>query len=47
MQNRTFIMKEKDPPGHKPSKNQLTLILGGNAAKDFKLKQTLTMLQIL
>nr|XP_012152103.1 PREDICTED: tigger transposable element-derived protein 1-like [Megachile rotundata] len=35
MSNRTFLLKgESVAPGHKPSKNQLTLLLGGNLAGD-------------
>lgn len=38
MPNRTFLSKEESvAPGHKPSKNRLTLLLGGNLAGDLKL----------
>lgn len=39
MPARTFIsMEEKTLPGHKASKDRFTLLLGGNASGDFKLK---------
>ena len=42
MPNRTFLSKEESvAPGHKPSKNRLTLLLGGNLAGDLKLKPML------
>ncbi|XP_017763034.1 PREDICTED: tigger transposable element-derived protein 1-like [Eufriesea mexicana] len=42
MPNRTFLSKEESVAhGHKPSKNRLTLLLGGNLAGDFKLKPLL------
>ncbi|CAK9801718.1 Tigger transposable element-derived protein 1 [Anthophora plagiata] len=42
MPNRTFLSKEESvSPGYKPSKNQLTLLLGGNLAGDLKLKPLL------
>ena len=45
MPNRTYIAKEeKSAPGHKFSKERLTLLLGGNAAGEFKLKPLLVYL---
>lgn len=39
MPTKTFISKdEKSAPGHKVAKERLTLLLGGNAAGDFKFK---------
>ena len=39
MPNHTYIAKEeKTAPGHKASKERLTLLLGGNAAGGYKLK---------
>ena len=45
MPKRTYISKEeKSAPGHKAAKERLTLLLGGNAAGDFKLKPLLVYL---
>jgi len=37
----TFLAKEKTSQGHKLAKGRLTLLLGGNASGDFKLKPLL------
>ncbi|XP_066963262.1 tigger transposable element-derived protein 1-like [Macrobrachium rosenbergii] len=44
MPSRTYISKEKTPPGHKVGKERLTLLLGINASGDFKLKPLLVYL---
>ncbi|XP_064090914.1 tigger transposable element-derived protein 1-like isoform X2 [Macrobrachium nipponense] len=45
MPSRTYISKEeKTAPGHKVSKERLTLLLGSNASGDFKLKPLLVYL---
>lgn len=45
MPDRTFFsMGEKTAPGFKVAKERLTLLLGGNAAVDFKLKPLLIYL---
>ncbi|GFX41814.1 tigger transposable element-derived protein 1 [Trichonephila clavipes] len=42
MPNRTYITKEeKSVPGHKPTKDQLTLLLRANTSGDMKLKPLL------
>jgi hypothetical protein len=42
MPHRTYLAKEEAAaPGHKAAKDRLTLLLGGSAAGDFKLKAML------
>ncbi|XP_071036412.1 tigger transposable element-derived protein 1-like [Parasteatoda tepidariorum] len=44
MPKRTYIMKdEKSVPGHKPTKDRLTLLLGANASGDMQLKPLLVI----